>query len=446
MGTGPGWTDEERVALCKAYLTTLQDPVKGADQSGPTFWNAVVSAWKGLLAGRPGVRRRTERGVGSVQKQCDNIRKGVNEFGSQYLAVKRMELTGNPSEEDMISAAMARFCGAIVYKAMRKDRAADMAKGKTTKRKAKQVHCPWVPCWRVLRHVDKFSGAAGAAAADGGAAGAGSSGGSPGGRSTSDSDDDAEDAGAGGYQSRPRGSKTAKRDKAEDIQASRMLNASTDALSALARAASERTTVAFFNSAEMRDTPEAVAFRRAHARKLMAAAGLDVSPPGTLSSLAGTAAASTPATGADVPAEGGATPSTPALTSTSTPRTPPALAPAQAPAAGAALVPAFPPAASSTGPEPPARAVMEAAASTSAPPASADGSGAASRGRRSLMTKQAKAAAALAAASKTLDDETDGVYVVPVFNMRDSCAGHVEDKDEAEGDDSSDDKTNAEYQ
>ena len=89
---------------------------------------------------------------------------------------------------------------------------------------------------------------------------------------------------------------------------------------------------------------------------------------------------------------------------------------------------------------------MEAAASTSAPPASADGSGAASRGRRSLMTKQAKAAAALAAASKTLDDETDGVYVVPVFNMRDSCAGHVEDKDEAEGDDSSDDKTNAEYQ
>jgi len=345
----------------------------------------------------------------------------------------------------MISAAMARFCGANVYEAMRKDRAADMAKGKTTKRKSKQVHCPWVPCWRVLRHVDKLSGAAGAAAANGGAAGAGLSGGSPGGRSTSDSDEDAGDAGAGGYQSRPRGSKAAKRDKAEDIQASLMLKESMDALSALARATSERTTVAFCNSAEMRDTPEAVAFRHAHARKLMAAAGLDLSPPGTLSSLAGMAAASTPATAADAPAEGGATPSTPALTSTSTPRTPPAPAPEQAQAAGAVLVPASPPAASITGPEPPVRAVTEAAARTSAPPASADGSGAASRGQRSLVTKQTKAAAARAAASKTLDDENDGVYVVPLVNTRDSGAGRVEDKDEAKGDDSSDDEINAEY-
>jgi len=66
MGTGPGWTDEERVALRNAYLTTSQDPVQGADQSGPTFWTAVVSERKVLLAGRPGVRRRTERGVGGV--------------------------------------------------------------------------------------------------------------------------------------------------------------------------------------------------------------------------------------------------------------------------------------------------------------------------------------------------------------------------------------------
>jgi len=128
--------------LCKAYVTTSQDPVNGADQSGPTFWTAVVSAWKGLLEGRPGVRQRTERGVGGVQKQWDRIRKGVNEFGSHYLPVKRMELTGNPSEGERISAAMARFCGANVYEAMRKDRAADMAMGNTTERKAKQVHCP----------------------------------------------------------------------------------------------------------------------------------------------------------------------------------------------------------------------------------------------------------------------------------------------------------------
>ena len=69
----------------------------------------MVSAWKWLLAGRPGVCRRTYLCVGGVQKQRDRIRKGVNEFGSRYLAVKRMELTGNPSEKDMTSPAMARF-------------------------------------------------------------------------------------------------------------------------------------------------------------------------------------------------------------------------------------------------------------------------------------------------------------------------------------------------
>jgi len=66
----------------------------------------------------------------------------VNVFGSHYMAVKRLELTGNPSDDDMISAAMARFCGANVCEEIRKDRTADKAKGMATKRKAKQVHCP----------------------------------------------------------------------------------------------------------------------------------------------------------------------------------------------------------------------------------------------------------------------------------------------------------------
>ena len=44
MGTGLGWTDEERVALCNGYLSTSLDPVKGADQSGPTSWASVVAA------------------------------------------------------------------------------------------------------------------------------------------------------------------------------------------------------------------------------------------------------------------------------------------------------------------------------------------------------------------------------------------------------------------
>jgi len=318
----------------------------------------------------------------------------------------------------------------------------------------------------VLRHVDKFSGAAGAAAADGGAACAGSAGGSTGGRSTSDSDEDGEDAGAGGYQSRPRGAKAAKRDKAAGIQESRMFKASTDALSALAQATSERTTVALFNSAEMRNTPEAVAFRRAHACKLMAAASLALSPPDILSE-----ASPQPASTGDAPAAGESTPSPPAQTSSLTPSTPPA----QEPPAGTAVVPASTPAASAPGGAPPASAtktktatvfspapsaagsgapggappasaVKTTTATVSSPAPSAAGSGAASRGRRSLSTKQAKAAAAIAAGSKTLDDENDGIYVVRVFSVRDDGADCSEDRQDAEGDDLSDDDSNAEYQ
>ena len=125
MGSGLCWTKAESVALSRAYLPTSLDAGKGADQTGPNFWAEVVAEWKRFLAGRRSARRRTERGVGGVQKQWDNIRKGMSEFGSHFLAFKRMSGTGNPSDEDLISAAVARSCGLNVYDAMRKDRSSD---------------------------------------------------------------------------------------------------------------------------------------------------------------------------------------------------------------------------------------------------------------------------------------------------------------------------------
>jgi len=301
MGTVLGWTEEERVASSRAYLSTSLDAVKGADQTGPKFWAEVVAGWKRILAGRPGARRRTGRGFGGVKQQWDKIQKGVSAFGSHYLSVKRMSLTGNPSDEDLISAAVARFCGINIYDAMRKGRESHKAKGKTTKRKAKKTTCPWVPCWRVWRQVNKLRGAAGAAAADGGAGGPGSSSASAGGRASPSDTEDEENGPptASVFQARPRGTKAAKREMSDDIRTSRTVKHSSDALLALARATTGRKTVAFFNTAEMRATPEAIAFRKMHARKLMAAAGMDVSyfPPAMSSGPAGTAAALETGTG-----------------------------------------------------------------------------------------------------------------------------------------------------
>jgi len=394
MGTGLRWTDEERVALCKAYLSTSLDSVKGADQSGPSFWTSVVTAWKGLPAGRPGVRRRTERGVGGVQKQWDKIRRGVSEFGSHYLAVERLSLTGNPSDEDLIGDAVALLCGLNIDEAMRQDRGSDKAKGETTKRKAKQTTCPWVPCWQVLRHVDKFSGAA----ADGGAGGAGSSSASAGGRA-SPSDTDEEENGppaAGAFQSRPRGSKASKREMSAGIRGSRTLKDSSDALLALALATTERTTVPFFNTSEMRDTPEAIAFRKMQARKLMAAAGMDfsLSPPAMSSAPAGTAAPLATDAGSST---------APAAVLEVHPPPPVGDKPA---AVGSEAQ--LPPASGDNTP---------AASATTAPVPMMTGRGTSSRGARSQVTKQAKAAEARSAASTTLEDD-DEVYLVPMHHNK----------------------------
>jgi len=338
MGYWLGWTDEERVALCKAYLSSSLDPFKGAGQRGPTFWNSVVTAWKGLLPGRPGVLRRTERGFGGVQKQWDKVRRGVSEFGSHYLAVKRLSLTGNPSDEDLISAAVARFCALNMYEAMRKDRASGKAKRQTRKRKEKQTTCLWVPCWRVLRHVEMSEG----------------------------------------------------------IRASRTLKDSSDALLALARATTERTTVAFFNTSEMRDTPEALAFRKMHARKLMAAAGMDLfsSPPAMSSGPARTAAALATDAGSST---------APAAVSEVHPPPPVGNKPV---AVGSEVQ--SPPASGDNTP---------AASATTAPVPKTTGRGTPSRGARSQVTKQAKAAEALSLASNSLEDD-DEVYLVPMHHNK----------------------------
>lgn len=88
-----------------------------------------------------------------MEEHWDPIRRGVIEFGSHYLTVQRMSLIGKLSDQDLISSAVACFCGPNVYDAMRKVRQSEKEKEETTKWKTKQNTCPSVPCWRVLRQV-----------------------------------------------------------------------------------------------------------------------------------------------------------------------------------------------------------------------------------------------------------------------------------------------------
>lgn len=149
-----------------------------------------------------------DRSVGSVDQKWHQIKKGASAFASQFLAVQRMKLTGNPTKEELIATALARHESTDVYEAIRAHRA--VATGAPVGKRMKNALRKWVPCWKMLRSNDKWSGAAGAAPN-----------GLPAGRVSDDSDSEVETDDPSGrnpvvgkvFNKRPIGSKAAKRMK-----------------------------------------------------------------------------------------------------------------------------------------------------------------------------------------------------------------------------------------
>ena len=270
MGFSPGWTDQDRVPLRRAYLEVSEDPVPATGRSKDQLWAAVHEKWTDPMNEKGPLR--VKRNVSAVEKQLKKIRKGVSSFTSHYLAVKNMKTTGNLTEEDIISGAITRYCSLDIYGSIRSDREKEKRKGKKAKRKAKLAHCKWVGSWRVLRTSDKFSGAANTAD-----------------NASVDLDDFCDEDGESGststpslrnngYQRRPGGIKAAKLMLSEDAGTEKQVKASTAAVEKLTVAQQERTSICFFDSPAMRDTPEAAQYRHAVMRKMIQAAGLAASP------------------------------------------------------------------------------------------------------------------------------------------------------------------------
>jgi len=270
MGSSLGWTDEDRVPLFRAYMEVSEDPVSSTGRSKDQLWAAVHEKWTDRMTKKGPLR--VKRNVSALEKQFKKIRKGVSSFTSHYLAVNNMQTTGNLTEEDIISGAVARYCSLDIYESIRSDREKNKRNGKTAKRKAKLAHCKWVGCWRVLRTSDKFSGAANTA--DDASVDLGDS---------SDEDGDSGSTSSPnsrnkGYQSRPGGIKDAKLMRSEDAGMEKQVKESTAAVDKLTVAQQERTALCSFDSAAMRHTPEAAQYRQAVMLKMMQAAG-PAAPP-----------------------------------------------------------------------------------------------------------------------------------------------------------------------
>jgi len=270
MGSSLRWTDEDRLPPCRSYLEVSEDPVSATGRSKDQLWAAVHETWTDLMTKNGPMR--VNRNVSALEEQFKKIRKGVSSFTSHYLAVKNRPTTGNLTEADIMSGAVARYSSLDIYESIRSDREKAKLNGKTAKRKAKLAHCKWVGCWRVLRTSDKFSGAA--STADDASVDLGYS-----------SDDDGENGSTSslnsrnnGYQRRPGGIKAAKLMRSEDAGMEKQVRTSTAAVDTLTVAQQERTALCFFDSPAMCHTPEAAQYRQAVMLEMMQAAGLAAPP------------------------------------------------------------------------------------------------------------------------------------------------------------------------
>ena len=320
MGRGAAWLVAENMALIKAWLIESNNPIRGTDQSGKEFWGRVLKSWQHILQGEADARvkaARDQRGFEALRKQWAKMVAGVMEFSSCIVQAKLAKPTGIATHADLVNCAEGIFCGTNVYGRIRGDHADDVAKGKKTKRRKKQVSCPWAQYWEQLKDQDRFKSAAAAFAAlqkkaataqaraaaraaaaaasgDGGpaaeqaaagadpapaaAANAAAASNDEGNTAAADKVESDEDE-QGPWAGRPIGSKAAKRARADSIVDDRTIGRVASAVEKLGDATTQRTAMMAFSLPFMRTTPEGAAFWAHQAKKMLATEGIKVKAP-----------------------------------------------------------------------------------------------------------------------------------------------------------------------
>jgi len=105
MGSSVGWTDEDRVSLCRACVEVSEDPATATGRFKDQLCAAVHEIRTDLMTKKGPLRVKRNRGA--LEKQFKKIRKGVSSFTSHNLAIENIQTTGNLKEEDIISGAVA---------------------------------------------------------------------------------------------------------------------------------------------------------------------------------------------------------------------------------------------------------------------------------------------------------------------------------------------------
>jgi len=261
---GVSWVEAERNVLASVYKEATLNAEVGVDQSLERFDEDVADRFRRRLpADMNQVERRRARSTAAIMKELRyNMFPAINRFKECYLAVVNLKMTGNPTAEQLINAAKAKYNGLNPYDGLN---AAVAAK----------LKCPPLSNWRILKDTDKFSGGATLMAL---ASAAPSTAASPRGRRTTGSEDplstgamgDSDDDDGNGnaplssmftrgqrlFQERPMGNKAAKATSRAEAHLIREAAANTAALESLAASAAQRTALAFWSTPEASNSSE----------------------------------------------------------------------------------------------------------------------------------------------------------------------------------------------
>ena len=254
---GVGWIRDEREVLCAVYVEATLNSEVGTDQRMETFKSDYCGRFRARLPDSlPQVDRRRARSTPAIDKELKyNIFPMVDGFKNMYMSVLNAKLTGNPTPTDLINATVAKWNGLSPYEGFKAEVVATLK-------------CPPLPYWRILRQLDRFSGAATVAAMRARQRAQGLDG-APSAElcdedpldGLSDEEEDLSNVPSSStyarsrqqrkksvFQERPLGNKAAKASSRMEAALHRESVSNTVALNALARSAADRADIAFWSS------------------------------------------------------------------------------------------------------------------------------------------------------------------------------------------------------
>ncbi|TVU14768.1 hypothetical protein EJB05_38261, partial [Eragrostis curvula] len=124
---GSNYSLEEDIQVCKSWINISNDAVVGTDQPGATYWERIAQDF------HKNKNFESDRSANSIEHRCQTILKECMRFHGYFEEIERCHPSGVPYQEHLLQAQ--KLYG--------------------TKNKGKR--CPFIDCWLIVRHTEKFS-------------------------------------------------------------------------------------------------------------------------------------------------------------------------------------------------------------------------------------------------------------------------------------------------